>query len=156
MINPSPEQRLNQEPGFLGPDAPAEDDLYRCVHCGLCLSSCPTYLELGVETESPRGRIALMKAVNEGRLGISSRVVSHWEMCLQCRACEAVCPSGVPYGRIMEYTRSQVLDQGKQGDGLKRVSRLFLRGALPHPERLRLGAHIIRCLLYTSPSPRDS
>ena len=99
-----PEQRLNQEPGFLGPDSPAEDDLYRCVHCGLCLSSCPTYLELGVETESPRGRIALMKAVNEGRLGISSRVVSHWEMCLQCRACEAVCPSGVPYGRMMEYT----------------------------------------------------
>ena len=143
-MNSSPEQRLNQEPGFLGPDSPAEDDLYRCVHCGLCLSSCPTYLELGVETESPRGRIALMKAVNEGRLGISSRVVSHWEMCLQCRACEAVCPSGVPYGRMMEYTRSQVLDQGKQGDRLKLVSRLFLRGALPYPVRLRLGAHIIR------------
>ncbi len=92
----SPEQRLNQEAGFLGPDSPAEADLYRCVHCGLCLSSCPTYLELGVETESPRGRIALMKAVNEGRLGISSRVVSHWELCLHCRACEWVCPSGVP------------------------------------------------------------
>ncbi len=144
MGESSPEQRLNQEPGFLGPDSPAEADLYRCVHCGLCLSSCPTYLELGVETESPRGRIALMKAVNEGRMGISSRVVSHWEMCLQCRACEAVCPSGVPYGRIMEYTRSQVLGQGKQGDSLKRVSRLFLRGALPYPGRLRLGGHIIR------------
>ena len=144
MVDSSAEQRLNQEPGFLGPDSPAEADLYRCVHCGLCLSSCPTYLELGVETESPRGRIALMKAVNEGRLGISSRVVSHWEMCLQCRACEAVCPSGVPYGRIMEYTRSQVLDQDKQGDKLKRVSRLFLRGALPYSGRLRLGGHIIR------------
>lgn len=140
----NPVTPLNQEPGFHGADAPAEADMYRCVHCGLCLSACPTYVELGVETESPRGRIALMKAVHEGRLGISQRVVSHWEMCLQCRACEAVCPSGVPYGRIMEYTRAQVLDQNKQGDNLKRISRLFLRAALPYPARLRLGAHLIR------------
>ena len=98
-------------------DVPAEADLYRCVHCGLCLSSCPTYTTLKVETESPRGRIALMRAVHEGRVGISDRIVSHWEMCLQCRACEAVCPSGVPYGRIMEYTRAQTLDQGQAGEG---------------------------------------
>ena len=139
MADANPVTPLNQEPGFQGVDVPAEADMYRCVHCGLCLSSCPTYVELGVETESPRGRIALMKAVNEGRLGISPRVVSHWEMCLQCRACEAVCPSGVPYGRIMEHTRAQVRAQGKQSDNLKRVSRLFLRAALPHPRRLRLG-----------------
>jgi glycolate oxidase iron-sulfur subunit len=136
--------RLNQEPGFQGADAPAEADLYRCVHCGLCLSACPTYTHLGLETESPRGRIAFMKAVHQGRMGISDRVVSHWEMCLQCRACEAVCPSGVPYGRIMEYSRAQVLALGKQGSGLKRISRLFLKAALPHPRRLRLGAHLIR------------
>ena len=135
---------LNLEPGFSGADAPAEADMYRCVHCGLCLSACPTYTVLGVETESPRGRIAYMKAVHEGRLGISQRIVSHWEMCLQCRACEAVCPSGVPYGRIMEYSRSQVLAQDKQGDGLKRINRLFLRAALPHPNRLRWGAYLIR------------
>ena len=135
---------LNQEPGFQGVDAPAEADLYRCVHCGLCLSACPTYSELHIEMESPRGRIALMKAVHEGRLGISPRLVSHWELCLQCRACEAVCPSGVPYGRLMEYTRSQVRDQHKQGDNLKRISRLFLNTALPHPRRLRFGAHLIR------------
>ena len=136
--------RLNDEPGFQGRDAPAEADLYRCVHCGLCLSACPTYIQLGVETESPRGRIALMKAVHEGRLGISERVVSHWEMCLQCRACEAVCPSGVPYGRIMEYSRGQVLAQNKQGAELKRVSRWFLRAALPHPRRLRWGGYLLR------------
>ena len=144
MAETRPPLRLNQEPGFQGADAPAEADLYRCVHCGLCLSACPTYTQLGVETESPRGRIAYMKAVHEGRLGISDRVVSHWEMCLQCRACEAVCPSGVPYGRIMEHTRAQVLAQDKQGNDLKRISRLFLRGALPHLQRLRLGAHLIR------------
>ena len=135
---------LNREPGFRGVDVPAEADMYRCVHCGLCLSSCPTYTTLRVETESPRGRIALMKAVHEGRVGISSQIVSHWEMCLQCRACEAVCPSGVPYGRIMEYSRAQVLAQGKQGDNLKRIDRLFLRAALPHPQRLRFGAYLLR------------
>ena len=138
------EEPLNREPGFRGVDVPSEADLYRCVHCGLCLSSCPTYTTLRVETESPRGRIALMRAVHEGRVGISSRIVSHWEMCLQCRACEAVCPSGVPYGRIMEYTRAQTLAQDKQGAALKRVDRLFLRAALPHSKRLRFGAHLLR------------
>jgi Fe-S oxidoreductase len=90
-----------------------------------------------------------MKAVHEGRLGISDKVVSHWEMCLQCRACEAVCPSGVPYGRIMEHTRAQVLAQDKQGDNLKRISRLFLRAALPHPKRLRWGAHLVRAYQHS-------
>ena len=138
------QEPLNDEPGFRGVDVPSEADLYRCVHCGLCLSSCPTYTTLKVETESPRGRIALMRAVHEGRVGISDRIVSHWEMCLQCRACEAVCPSGVPYGRIMEYTRAQTLAQDKQGAALKRVDRFFLRAALPHPKRLRFGFHLLR------------
>ena len=135
---------LSGFPGFVGPDAPAESDLYRCIHCGLCLSACPTYLQLGVETESPRGRLALMKAVNEGRIDISNRVVSHWELCLQCRACEAVCPSGVPYGWIMENTRAEVFKQGKRSAKLTNVSRLFLEGALPHPRRLRFGAQLLR------------
>ncbi len=135
---------LNDGPGFTGPDAPAEPDMYRCVHCGLCLSACPTYVETGLEAESPRGRIALMKAVHEGRTGISDRLVSHWEMCLQCRACEAVCPSGVPYGRIMEHTRAQVAEHGQQSPELNRLSRMFLRAALPHNRRLRLAGHLMR------------
>ena len=130
--------------GFQGPDAPAEADMYRCVHCGLCLSSCPTYVETRMEMESPRGRIALMKAVNEGRVEITPKIVSHWEACLQCRACEAVCPSGVPYGRMMEHTRAQVRAHNRQSAGLRRVSRLFLRGALLHPGRLRFGARLVR------------
>ena len=135
---------LNHEPGFVGIDQPRDEDLYRCVHCGLCLSACPTYVHLNLETESPRGRIALMKAVKEGRLGISERVASHWELCLQCRACEAVCPSGVPFGRLMESTRAQVALQRKQSWRLKLATSLFLRGALPYPRRLRLGAWLLR------------
>ena len=139
-----PSPLLNLEPGFQGTDIPQDEDLYRCVHCGLCLSACPTYVELNLETESPRGRIALMKAVKEGRLGISSRVASHWELCLQCRACEAVCPSGVPFGRLMEYTRAQVLQQHKESWRLRLAKALFLRGALPHLSRLRLLLRLLR------------
>ncbi|MSQ06607.1 MAG: 4Fe-4S dicluster domain-containing protein [Dehalococcoidia bacterium] len=135
---------LNAGSGFTGVDAPSPADLSRCVHCGLCLSACPTYTTLGVETESPRGRIALMKAVQDGRVGITPRVVGHWEMCLQCRACEAVCPSGVPYGRMMAATRAQVRTQGRQSAMVKGAGRLLLRGALPHPRRLRLGAGLLR------------
>ena len=130
--------------GFTAPDAPAEADMYRCVHCGLCLSSCPTYGVTGLEMESPRGRIALMKAVNEGRVEISERIVSHWEACLNCRACEAVCPSGVPYGRMMERTRAQVRAHGRQSAGMKRMTRWFLRRALPRPGLMRFGARLLR------------
>lgn len=130
--------------GFSGADAPAEADMYRCVHCGLCLSACPTYGVTSLEMESPRGRIALMKAVNEGRVGISDRIVSHWEACLNCRACEAVCPSGVPYGRMMERTRAQVREHGRQSGGMKRMTRWFLRGLLPRPGLMRTGARLIR------------
>ena len=136
--------RLNSERGFEGIELPRDEDLYRCVHCGLCLSSCPTYVETSLEAESPRGRIALMKAVNEGRMGISQRVASHWERCLQCRACEVVCPSGVPFGRLMESARAQVLQHRKESWRLRLVTALFLRLLLPHPTRLRFGASLLR------------
>src|SRR3990172_5917439 len=89
---------------------PRDEDLARCVHCGLCLQYCPTYVVTGLETESPRGRLALMRAAVEGKLNMSDGFAEHMDLCLQCRACEDVCPSGVPYGRLMEATRAQMYD----------------------------------------------
>jgi glycolate oxidase iron-sulfur subunit len=94
---------------FAGPDAPPESLINACVHCGLCLSSCPTYRETGLEQFSPRGRIYLMKSVAEGRIGLESEVFQEqMSACLNCRACEAVCPSGVQYGAILEASRAQI------------------------------------------------
>ena len=94
---------------FTAPDLPPEDVYSRCVRCGLCLPACPTYLETLVETSSPRGRIALIKAVDEGRLDLTSPGFVHqMSECLDCRACEAVCPSGVMYGQLLEPARTQV------------------------------------------------
>ncbi|MBV9125147.1 MAG: 4Fe-4S dicluster domain-containing protein, partial [Planctomycetes bacterium] len=77
-----------------------------CVHCGLCTSACPTYVELGTEMDSPRGRIYLMRAVTDGRLDPKEPSVRrHLDLCLDCRACESACPSGVQYGRLIEPLR---------------------------------------------------
>jgi len=94
---------------FQGADAPTDALLTACVHCGLCLSSCPTYRETGLEAASPRGRIWLMKAVHDGRIGLESQVFQQqMSGCLNCRACEAVCPSGVQYGTLLEASRAQI------------------------------------------------
>lgn len=99
----------SEMPGWpLAEDAPNMADLAKCVHCGLCVNSCPTYAITGLEVESPRGRIHLARAVAEERIPLTDTVQKHWELCLQCRACEAVCPSGVPYGHIMERARAQL------------------------------------------------
>ena len=89
-------------------EAPQESDLRKCVHCGLCLNACPTYRELGVEMDSPRGRIYQMVEVSEGRIGVSEDYVEHIELCLACRACETACPSGVQYGRLIEGALAQI------------------------------------------------
>jgi len=94
---------------FIAPDIPPADVFNRCVRCGLCLPTCPTYVETLVETSGPRGRIALIKAVAEGRLELTSPGFVHqMSECLDCRACEAVCPSGVAYGQLLEPARTQV------------------------------------------------
>jgi glycolate oxidase iron-sulfur subunit len=94
---------------FAGVDMPSDAVINTCVHCGLCLSACPTYRETGLEQFSPRGRIYLMKAVADGRIGMESDTFQEqMSACLNCRACEAVCPSGVQYGQILEASRTQI------------------------------------------------
>jgi glycolate oxidase iron-sulfur subunit len=95
--------------GFHEPDVPPASVYDQCVRCGLCLPTCPTYVETLVETSGPRGRIALIKAVDEGRIDLTSPGFMHqMSECLDCRACEAVCPSGVAYGQLLEPTRTQI------------------------------------------------
>jgi glycolate oxidase iron-sulfur subunit len=121
-------------------DAPAKDDLSRCVHCGLCLNACPTYAVTGLETESPRGRIYLARAVDEGHIPLTVAVQGHWDLCLQCRACEAVCPSGVPYGRLMEHVRAQVAAKPAAGGRSRWLRRFVLRNVVARPRVLAVAA----------------
>jgi len=95
-------------PGWAGDDHPVLADLNSCVACGLCLPHCPTYRLTGEETASPRGRIAAMRAVNEGAAVVDETFGSFMDACLVCRACEDVCPSHVPFGRMMERARVQI------------------------------------------------
>jgi len=111
-----------------------------CVHCGLCTSACPTYLETGDENDSPRGRIYLMRAVTDGRLEMSKPVARHLELCLDCRSCETACPSGVQYGRLIEPFRVGMQQRG-EGSGQSQsppwFQKLVLYGLFPYPGRLR-------------------
>jgi glycolate oxidase iron-sulfur subunit len=94
-----------------------------CVHCGLCLAACPTYVELGTEADSPRGRIQLVRGLAEGTLEPTAEVARHLDLCLGCRACETACPSGVPYGRIIEGVRP--LLETRRAPGIRLARRLL-------------------------------
>ena len=124
-----------------------DDELTSCVACGLCLPHCPTFVVTGRDTESPRGRIALMKAVQNEGAPLTQEVVRSMETCVQCRGCETACPSGVPFGHLMEGTRATLAAEGRitpwwQRLGLRvlRHRRLLLAGStlLALASRLRL------------------
>jgi glycolate oxidase iron-sulfur subunit len=119
-----------------------------CVHCGLCTSSCPTYVELGDENDSPRGRIYLMRAVTDGRLDLNAEVRRHLDLCLDCRACESACPSGVQYGRLIEPFR---IDMAKHGAGqqLSLLKRWLLFHVTPYARRTRWALAPARLLQWS-------
>lgn len=107
-------------PGWGPGDAPEHADLARCVACGLCLPHCPTYRLTGEESASPRGRIAAMRAVDDGRAELDDTFTRFMDLCLTCRACEDVCPSHVPFGRMMEAARAQIEPRRTRRERLRR------------------------------------
>ncbi len=123
-----------------------DDSLLRqCVHCGLCLDACPTYVELGNEADSPRGRIHLATALAGGDLELSDEAVRHFDLCLGCRACETACPSGVPYGRIIEETRAHIEARHRRS-WLDRLRRSAVLAVFPHRGRLAWLTRLVRAL----------
>src|SRR4030081_2385271 len=128
---------------FQGPDAPADDDLATCVHCGLCLNYCPTYRVTNLETESPRGRLYLMTQWKRGQLPFTEELARHIDLCLGCRTCESVCPSGVPYGRIIEHGRAEV-ERLRQPNPKTLLVRQRMRQLLGHPIRLQAAGAMTR------------
>jgi len=127
--------------GFKLGEAPSYDDMTRCIHCGLCLNFCPTYRETGRETESPRGRLYLMRGFAEGNIdGQSEALYEHLDTCLQCRACETACPSGVKYGHLVELTFEEIVKQRgeeKRSRVEKFIRWVVFRQLFPKPENLR-------------------
>ncbi|WP_017436106.1 (Fe-S)-binding protein [Saccharococcus caldoxylosilyticus] len=121
-----------------------EDELMNCMRCGFCLPTCPTYIESGFqESHSPRGRIALMKAVVDRLIEPDEDVERSLNMCLGCRACEPVCPSGVRYGHLLEEARD-IIQQHKKHSFLVRVVRkLVFHELFPYPERMRMAMGLI-------------
>jgi glycolate oxidase iron-sulfur subunit len=117
-----------------------------CVHCGLCLGSCPTYVETGDENDSPRGRIYLWRAVTDGRAELSPEVRQHLDLCLECRACETACPSGVQYGQIIAGYKKDMARQGSVAPTLGRLQRWALFGLTPSARRMRWALAPLRLL----------
>src|SRR5271167_3706587 len=108
-----------------------------CVHCGLCTASCPTYIETCDENDSPRGRIYLMRAIADGRLAMGAGVREHLELCLDCRACESACPSGVQYGKMIEPFKI-ALERSAQGNERGSwLERMILHHLFPYSNRVR-------------------
>ena len=109
-----------------------------CIHCGLCLSSCPTYLETGNENNSPRGRIYIMRAMQDGRMPLGDTAAGHIDLCLGCRACEAFCPSGVQYGELLETTREHIEKHYQRSTFQTFLRHVAIEKIFPFPWRMKL------------------
>src|SRR5215475_1599018 len=118
-------------------DAPKQEDLLRCVHCGLCLNACPTYRDLRVEMDSPRGRIYQMVQVKNGA-PITESYQEHIDLCLACRGCETACPSGVKYGRLVEAARADIENRVERPFLTRLTRNIVFKHLLPSRTNLKL------------------
>jgi glycolate oxidase iron-sulfur subunit len=125
------------------PDKPTMADLDRCIHCGLCLNACPTYRVLGVEMDSPRGRVYQMVQVSSGATDINPDYVEHLDLCLACRACESACPSGVQYGRLIEAARAEIEQHVEKPWHVRLVRKVAFDYLLPSRFGLRAAAAML-------------
>ncbi|REK77547.1 (Fe-S)-binding protein [Paenibacillus paeoniae] len=114
------------------------DQLTNCMRCGFCLPACPTFRETGVEPESPRGRIALMKAVADGLMDPDQMFQDQMNHCLGCRACEPVCPADVKYGQLIEQARDAIEDHASHSIPVKGLRKLMFKGVFPNRGSLKL------------------
>ena len=127
--------------------ASEEEKLLACVHCGLCLEACPTYVATSDENDSPRGRLYLMRAVKEQRLAVESpSFETHIDRCLGCRACEAACPAGVEYGQLLETARAEIVRANPRRNRAHSLLRFALRHVWLKPRRLRAAFRFARLL----------
>lgn len=113
------------------------DEIMNCMHCGFCLPTCPTYEQTGLETYSPRGRIALMKGVAVGQLPVDVEFEHHMNACLGCRACETACPAGVPYSGMLETARELVQETKKTAEKPSVLRSMIFKRIFPYPKRVR-------------------
>ncbi|GAB4133280.1 MAG: heterodisulfide reductase-related iron-sulfur binding cluster [Cyanobacteria bacterium J069] len=124
-------------PGFDAQEPPDPKLIDACVHCGFCLATCPSYRVIGKETDSPRGRIYLMDAINEGDAPLATSTVQHFDSCLGCLACVTTCPSGVQYDKLIAATRPQI-ERNFERSLPMRLFRRLIFSLFPYPNRLRL------------------
>lgn len=123
--------------GFDLNNPPNQDLVDKCVHCGFCLSTCPSYRVIGKEMDSPRGRIYLMDAINKGEIALNKATTEHFDSCLGCLACVSTCPSGVEYDKLISATRPQV-ERNQPRNLWEKFLRFIIFNLFPYPQRLSL------------------